>query len=105
MENNPLVEDSIGWMDSPEDDLSDKVMDCVWTLLETANLNASKRKRVWADGKKLSINQCVKRIHADHPGFALALIETHLIGWLSQVLVSPTYSEQQMAELNRLTEK
>ena len=105
LEHNPFVQDPIGWTDSPKDDLSHEVMDCVWTILHKANLNARKRKIVWADGQKLSINQSVKRIHADHPSFALELIETHLIGWLTQVSVSPAYSEQQLAQLNRLTEK
>ncbi len=104
-ESNPLVEDSIGWTDSPDDELSNEVMDSVWTMLDKANLNARKRKIVWAEGQKMSINQSIKRIHAAHPSFALELIESHLIGWLRQVLVSPYHSEQQLGELNRLTEK
>jgi len=100
-----FVEDSIGWTDSSEGELSDKVMDTVWTILESASINARKRKIIWADGQKLSINLSVKRIHADHQSFPLELIETQLIAWLAQAMVSPYHSEQQLDELNRLTEK
>ena len=103
--NSRFVEDSIGWTDSPEDELSDEVMDTVWTVLEKASINARKRKIIWADGQKLSINLSVKRIHADHQSFPLELIEIQLIAWLAQVMVSPYHSEQQLDELNRLTEK
>jgi hypothetical protein len=80
-------------------------MDAVWTVLEKARINARKRKIIWADGKKLSINQSVGRIHADHQSFPRALIEIHLLGWLEQVVVSPFSSEDQLGELNRLTGK
>ena len=105
LENSRLIEDSIGWTDSPEDEQSDQVMDAVWTVLEKASINARKRKIIWSDGQKLSINQSAKRIHADHQAFPLELIEFHLLGWLEQVIVSPLHSEQQLAELNRLTGK
>ena len=98
-----VVDDFVGWTQSPEDELSDEVMDTVWTVLEKASINARKRKINWADGQKLTINQSVKRIQADHPQFPLALIETHLIGWLEQVFISPYLSDQQLDELNRLT--
>jgi hypothetical protein len=42
--NSRFVEDSIGWTDSPKDELSDEVMDTVWTVLEKASINARKRK-------------------------------------------------------------
>jgi hypothetical protein len=103
--NSRFIEDSIDWTDSPEDELSDKAMDTVWTVLEKASINARKRKIIWPDGQKLSINLSVKRIHADHQDFPIELIETQLIAWIAQVMVSPYHSEQQLDELNRLTEK
>ena len=105
VENSRFVEGSTGWGDSPEDELSEQVMDAVWTILDKASINARKRKIIWADGQKLSINWSVKRIQADHPSSSLELIETHLIGWIEQVLVSPYYSQEQLHELNRLTDK
>jgi hypothetical protein len=38
------------------------------------------RTIVWADGKRLSIEQSAERIHAAHPGPARDLIETHVSG-------------------------
>lgn len=105
LESKRLVEDSVGWTDSPEDELSDQVMDAVWAVLEQASINARKRKIIWADGQKLSINQSVNRIHADCQSFPRELIETHLLGWLEQVIVSPFTSADQLDELNRLTGK
>ena len=105
LENSRFVEGPTGWGDSPDDELSDQVMDAVWTILEKANVNARKRKIIWADAQKLSINQSVKRIYADYPTFPIEVIETHLIGWLEQVLVSPYHSQEQLDELNRLTDK
>jgi hypothetical protein len=54
LENSRLIEDSIGWTDSPEDALSDQVMDAVWTILEEASINARKRKIIWAEGQRQS---------------------------------------------------
>jgi hypothetical protein len=64
--NSRFVDDSIGWTDSPEDELSDEVMDTVWTVLEKASINARKRKIIWADGQKLSINLC-RQTHSRRP--------------------------------------
>lgn len=66
-DNRFVVDDSIGWTKSPEDELSDEVMDTVWTVLEEASTNAGKPKINWAERQKLTPNQSVKRIQADHP--------------------------------------
>jgi hypothetical protein len=100
-----LVDDAIGWSDMPEDPLSNQVMDTVWDMLGKATLNARKRKIIWPDGQKLSINMSVKRIHDQYPAFPKDLIETHVIDWLVQVIPPDIYTEQQLDELNRLTQK
>lgn len=103
--NSRFIDHTIGWAEEPKDALSDEVMDAVWTILQGASLNARKRKVIWADGQKLTINQSVNRIHADHPHVPPELIEDHLIGWIEQVMASPYDSEEQLNELNRLTDK
>lgn len=105
MTNSRFVDHSLGWANSPEEKLADEVGDTIWSILDKARINARKRKIIWPDGQKLTINQSVKRIHAEHQGYPLKLIESHLIGWLEQVVVSPYDSELQLAELNRLTAK
>ena len=80
-EDNPFVDDFLDWMGSPEGELSSEVSDAVWTLLDTADVEAKNRKIILEDGPRLSITESVQRIHAERPDFPLDLIETHLIGW------------------------
>jgi len=104
-EDNPFLEDFADWMGSPEGELSSEVSDAVWMLLEKADVDAKHRKIIWEDGKGLSITESVQRIHTDRPDFPLDLIETHLIGWLEMEFAPPTYSQKQLDELDRLTDK
>ncbi len=103
-EDNPLLEGFAGWMDSAEGELSSEVLDAVWMLLEKVDVDAKSRKIIWEDGKRLSITESVQRIHAGCPEFPLELIETHLIGWLEMEFAPPTSSQEQLDELDRLTE-
>jgi hypothetical protein len=64
---------------------------------------AGQRKIVWADGKRLSIEQSVARIHAGHPGVARDLIEPHVLGWLESCVPESCF-EPQLEELDRLIE-
>jgi hypothetical protein len=73
-------------------------------LLEKADVDAKHRKIIWEDGKRLSITESVQRIHAGCPEFPLDLIETHLIGWLEMEFAPPTSSQEQLDELDQLTE-
>jgi hypothetical protein len=104
-EDNPFLEGLGDWMDSPEGELSSEVSEAVWMLLEKVDVDAKHRKLIWEDGERLSITESVQRIHADYPAFPLELIETHLIGWLEMDFAPPTYSQEQLDELDRLTEK
>jgi hypothetical protein len=47
----------------------------------------------------------VQRIHAAHPDITRELIEGHVIGWLEMEFAPSTYSEEQLDELDRLTEE
>ncbi len=104
-EDNPFVEGFIDSMDSPEGTLSSDVLNVVWGLLEKADVDAKNRKIIWEDGKRLSITESVQRIHADYPAFPIEMTEDHLIGWLEMEFAPPTYSQEQLDELDQLTEK
>ena len=104
-EDNPFLDGFAEWMGSAEGQLSGEALDVIWVLLETAHVDANKRKIIWEDGQRLSIAESVQRIHADHPDFPPELIEEHLIGWLQMEYAPPDYSEKQLDELDRLTEK
>lgn len=104
-ENNPFIEELFEWMDSPRGQLSDEVREAAWQRLEKVDVDATHRKLIWEDGKRLSIDESVQRIHGDYPELPLELIETHLIAWLEMEFAPKTYSQEQLNELDRLTEK
>jgi hypothetical protein len=104
-ENNPLADEFLDWMDSPDGELSMEVMDAVSALLENVDVDAQDRKLIWKDGKRLSIDGSVQRIHADYPRFPAELIEENVIAWLEMEYAPEHYSQQQLDELDRLTEK
>src|ERR1700729_3877396 len=87
-EDNPVINGFLEWMDAPEGQQSIEALDLVFGALEHAGVDARQRKIVWADGKRLSIEQSAERIHAGHPGVPRDLIE------LSQNHLAPTHHAQ-----------
>ena len=81
-EDNFFIDGFLGWMDSPEGQHSIEALDLVFDALEHAGVDAKRRKIVWDDGKRLSIEQSVERIHAAHPDVPRDQIEGHVCGWL-----------------------
>lgn len=103
-ENNPFIDGLFEWMDSPRGQLSDEVREATWQRLENVNVDTTHRKFIWEDGKRLSIDESVQRILGDYPDFPVELIETHLIAWLEMEFAPKSYSQEQIDELDRLTE-
>jgi len=104
-EGNPFVEGFLDWMDSPDGELSIEVMDTVFAVLEEVEVDAKARQLIWADGKRLSIDESVQRIHAEYSQFPAEQMEGHLISWLEMGYAPEDYSQQQLDELDRLTER
>ena len=102
-EDNPVIDDFLEWMGAPEGQQSIEALDLVFDALAHAGVDARQRKIVWADGKRLSIEQSAERIHAGHPGVARDLIETHVLGW-PESCAPESCSERQLEELDRLIE-
>ena len=102
-EDNPFIDGFLEWMDAPEGQQSIEALDLVFDALDHAGVDARRRKIVWADGQRLSIEQSAERIHAAHPGVARELIETHVLGWLENC-APESCSERQLNELDRLIE-
>ena len=102
-EDNPVIDGFVEWMDAPEGRQSIEALDLVFAALQHAGVDARQRKIVWPDGKRLSIEQSAERIHADHPGVACDLIETHVVGWLESC-APESCSERQLEELDRFIE-
>ena len=102
-DDNPFIDGFVEWMDAPQGQQSIEALDLVFDALEHAGVDARRRKIVWADGKRLSIEQSAERIHAEHPGVPRDLIETHVLGWL-EGCAPESYSERQLEELDQLIE-
>ena len=58
-EDNPVIDGFLEWMDAPEGQQSIEALDLVFAALQHAGVDARQRKIVWADGKRLSIEQSV----------------------------------------------
>jgi len=71
------------------------------TRWNTASVDAKRRKIIWPDGKRLSIEQSAQRIEAEHPDMPRELIDNSLCNWLDNC-VPKSFSERQIAELGRL---
>ena len=91
-------------MDSPEGHSSIEVSDVLWDLMEDVQLDARQRKIIWPEGKGLSIDQSVERIHKLYPDFPSERIASFLTSWIEQY-APDSYSEEQLDELDRLTEE
>lgn len=99
--DNPLTEDFLEWMVSPDGQTAGEVSGLVFATLENASVDAKRRKIIWADGERLSIEQSAERIHAEHPDRPRELIEISLCSWFEH-RVPESGSEHQINELDRL---
>jgi len=100
-DDNPLTEDFLEWMISPDGQTAGEVSGLVFATLENASVDAKRRKIIWADGERLSIEQSAERIHAEHPDRPRDLIEISLCSWFEH-RVPESGSEHQINELDRL---
>jgi hypothetical protein len=105
LDDNPFVDGLVAWMCSPEGQESEQARDAVWPMLETADVDAKKRKIIWEDGHKLTIAESVQRIHAAYPDLAVDVIESKVISWLELGFSPENRSEKQLDELERLLDE
>ena len=105
IEDDPsFVDDVLEYANSPEGLLYSEVSDTVSEVLERADVDAKVRQIIWEDGQRLSIAASAQRIQAEHPGYPVDLLEEHVIEWLEGEFAPPTYTRDQLDELDRLTE-
>ena len=105
LDDNPFLESLFERMHSPEGELSSEVRETLWPLLQTLQVDAKQRKLIWPDGKRLDLDESVQNIHADYPEFPRELIQSRLISWLDSEYAPPSYTPEQLDELDRLTER
>jgi hypothetical protein len=99
-----FIDDFLSYMISPRGELADEAREIAWGLLKRADVDATNRQIIWEDGERLSISASAQRIHDEHTDFPIDLIETHVICWLEMEFAPPTYTPEQLDELDRLTE-
>jgi len=104
-ENNPFIEGLFEYMNSPRGQLSDEVREVTWQILGKVDVDATNRKLIWDDGKRLSIDESVQRIQCEYAEFPVDLIEARLIAWLEMEFAPEAWTQQQLDELDRLTEE
>ena len=109
--NNPFIEGLFEWMDSPEGQQSIAVRDVLWDLLEGVQVDAKQRQLIWPGAKRtarkerLDLDQSVQRIQKMCPEFPGDEIEEFLLDWIDMGYDPENYSQAQLDELDKLTER
>ena len=103
--NNPFIDGLFEWMDSPEGAQYMEISDVLSTLLENVQLDARQRKVIWPDAERLDLEQSIGRIRKLYPDFPSEGIEEALINWIEMEYAPESYSESQLDELDRLTDR
>ena len=103
--NNPFIEGLFEWMDAPEGAQYMEISDVLSTPLEDVQLDARQRKVIWPDAERLDLDHSIERIRKLHPDFPRDGIEEALINWIDMGYAPESYSESQLDELDRLTER
>lgn len=100
-DDKPLTADFLEWMVSPDGQAAGEVSGLVFATLGNARVDARRRKIIWADGERLSIERSAERIRAEHPDRPRELIAISLRSWFEHRVPEPG-SERQINELDRL---
>jgi hypothetical protein len=103
-EDPSFIDDVLEYANSPEGVLYSEVGDTVSAMLKRADVDAKERQIIWEDGERLSITASARRIGAEHPDYPFDFIEEHVIEWLEGEFAPPSYTRDQLDELDRLTE-
>jgi hypothetical protein len=103
--NKPFIEEFSDWVDSPDGERWTEICDALEDLLKDVQLDAKQRHFIWPDADRLDLEQSVQRIHQQYPDFPCDKIEEFLIDWIDMGYAPENYSQAQLDELDRLTER
>ena len=104
-QNNPFIDGLFEYMDSARGQLADEVREVTWQILAKVEVDAVDRKLIWEDGRRLSIDESVQRIYTTCQEYPVDLIEGRLISWLEMEFTPKGYSQEQLDEMERLTDE
>jgi hypothetical protein len=74
-------------------------------VLKDVQIDAKQRQFIWPDADRLDLEQSVQRILQQYPDFLCDKIEEFLINWIDMGYAPENYSQSQLDELDRLTER
>ena len=103
--NNPFLDGLFDWMDQPAGQQSIAVRDVLCKLLEDVQLDAKQRKLIWLDRERLDVEQSIQRVRKKYPDFPRDEVEEFLLDWIDMGYDPENYSQAQLDELDKLTEK
>lgn len=93
--NDDFFEGFFQWLDSEKGQTSMEAMEAVAAALKGAHVDTRKRRIVWPDGKRLTIDQSAQRIQKQS-GEDLKAIKSHVVGWLEMDFEPKGPNEKQM---------
>lgn len=102
--DQPFMDDFLDWMDSPEGQEYIELSDLLWPLMSDVKLDASQRKFVWPDGRRLSFSSVAKHLHDKQPNFSLEDVKDFLVSWIDNY-APEGMTQEQLDELDRVLEE
>jgi hypothetical protein len=92
---NDFCEGFRQWLDSDQGETSIEALEAVSEALQDADVDTLKRRIIWPDGNRLTIEQTAARIH-EESGADLKSITSHVVGWLEMIFEPMGLDEKQM---------
>ena len=83
---------------------SEQALFDVLDALAEASVDVRRRRIVWPDGARLSIEDTARRGDSES-GAPLDRVQSHVVGWLEMTYEPEGLNEQQMEEFERLIEQ
>jgi len=102
-DDNPFLDGFFEWMDSPEGERAQEVLDSLLDLMADVEVDPKQRKLVWPDVGPLDLQQSIEHIQKQCPEFSVEEIEGHLLYWIESGYGPDNCSQQQLEELERLS--
>ena len=102
-DDNPFLDGFFAWMDSPEGERAQEVLDTLLNLMENVQVDPKQREFVWPDAGSLDLQQSIEHIQKECPDFSVEEIEGHLLYWIESGYGPDNCSQEQLEELERLS--
>lgn len=102
-DDNPFLDGFFEWMDSPEGERAQEVLDTLLDLMEDVQVDPKRRKFVWPDAGPLDLQQSIEHIQKECPDFSVEEIEGHLLYCIESGYGPDNCCQEQLEELERLS--